>query len=387
MPAEANVSREELLIRKRYRGRLGQIRIYLGKLFRMFLHQKDWKVLPMAALVGGLVGIVIRSRMFLTMEGTLISSLAVACVCLWNGCFNSIQVICRERDVVKREHRSGMHISSYIASHMIYQALLCLLQTGITVYILASIGVHFPRHSVLWNDFMPEFFISLFLITYAADMMSLWISAFCHTTTAAMTVMPVVLIFQLVFSGGLMSLPERMQPIQNYVISNVGLKLVAAEADYNNLEMRTAWDTVAQMKNEEISGSFTVGLLADMLHEPDNPTLQKLRAIEILKGGTFLGTLTVGDIADQMTEDNPDAKELRETEITYDTTVGDVLEILGEDRVRDYVVEKSTHVAQDPDYTYDAAHIIAYWLDLMIFAAVFAFGATVTLEFIDKDKR
>ena len=88
-----------------------------------------------------------------------------------------------------------------------------------------------------------------------------------------------------------------------------------------------------------------------------------------------------------MTEDNPDAKELRETEITYDTTVGDVLEILGEDRVRDYVVEKSSHVAQDPNYTYDAAHIIAYWLDLMIFAAIFAFGAMITLEFIDKDKR
>ena len=38
-----------------YRGRLEQVRIYLGKLLRMFIYQNDWKVLPMAALVAGMV--------------------------------------------------------------------------------------------------------------------------------------------------------------------------------------------------------------------------------------------------------------------------------------------------------------------------------------------
>ena len=47
------------------------------------------------------------------MEGTLMGAFAIACVCIWTGSFNSIQVICRERDVIKREHRAGMHISSY----------------------------------------------------------------------------------------------------------------------------------------------------------------------------------------------------------------------------------------------------------------------------------
>ena len=84
-------------IRIRYRGRFSQIQIYLGKLLRMFLYQSDWKVLPMSAMVAGLVGLVIRRRFFTTMEGTLMSALAVTCLCLWNGCFNSIQVICRER--------------------------------------------------------------------------------------------------------------------------------------------------------------------------------------------------------------------------------------------------------------------------------------------------
>ena len=38
----------------RYRGRIAQIRICLGKLLRMFLYQNDWKALPMAAIIAGL---------------------------------------------------------------------------------------------------------------------------------------------------------------------------------------------------------------------------------------------------------------------------------------------------------------------------------------------
>ena len=49
-----------------------------------------------------------------------------------------------------------------------------------------------------------DFGISMFLITYASDMLSLWVSSLARTTTAAMTIMPFVLIFQLVFSGGML---------------------------------------------------------------------------------------------------------------------------------------------------------------------------------------
>ncbi|MBO5497642.1 MAG: hypothetical protein J5967_09590, partial [Oscillospiraceae bacterium] len=102
----------------RYSGRIEQVGIYFKKFLRMFLYQSDWKVLPMSALIAGLVGMVMNASLFQTMEGTMMGAFALVMVCIWNGCFNSIQVICRERDVIKREHRSGMHISSYIAAHM-----------------------------------------------------------------------------------------------------------------------------------------------------------------------------------------------------------------------------------------------------------------------------
>ena len=268
-------------IRMRYRGRFSQIQIYLGKLLRMFLYQSDWKVLPMSAMVAGLVGLVIRRRFFATMEGTLMSALAVTCLCLWNGCFNSIQVICRERDVIKREHRSGMHISSYIAAHMIYQALLCLLQTGITLYVMRAVGVRYPTEGLITRFFIVEFSISLFLITYAADMMSLWISALSRTTTAAMTIMPVVLIVQLVFSGGMMSLPERAEPITGVIISNYGLKLIATQANYNAQPLGSAWGTVERMKGNEIKTTLTMGQILDYLGDPANPQAEQIRSVKL----------------------------------------------------------------------------------------------------------
>ena len=373
-------------IRIRYRGRINQVPIYLGKLLRMFLYQNDWKVLPMAAMVAGLVGLVIRRRFFTTMEGTLMSALAITCVCIWNGCFNSIQVICRERDVIKREHRSGMHISSYIVSHMIYQALLCLLQTVITLYVTLLVGVKYPIEGFFTPFFLIDFSISLFLITYAADMMSLWISALCRTTTTAMTVMPIVLILQLVFSGGMMSLPARAEPITNLIISNYGLKLITAQADYNNLPLGSAWNTVQRMRNNEIKGEVTVGQILDFLNDEENPNAQVIRDIEITEDGLILQKLTVGDLVDMINADE-DSEKLRDQTMLIDTTVDEVIRVIGEERVHDYVVETTSAAAREDAYELSALNILSYWMYLILFALAFAALATITLEFIDRDKR
>ena len=194
--------------RIRHRGRFSQVWIYLGKFLRMFIYQNEWKVLPMAAVIAGLVAMVIRSMLFLSKEGTMMGTLALVCVAIWNGCFNSIQVICRERDVVKREHRTGMHVSSNILAHLIYQAILCLLQTGLTMYICRVVGVKFPAQGMFTPWMIVDIGITMFLVSFAADVLALWMSSLARNTTAAMTLMPFILIFQLVFAGSVIPLPE-----------------------------------------------------------------------------------------------------------------------------------------------------------------------------------
>lgn len=305
-------------------GRLSQTIIYLGKLFRMFIFQNDWKVLPMSAIVAGLVAFAVGANIYKTMEGTLTGTFALACVCIWNGFFNSIQVICRERAIVKREHRSGLHISAYMAAHVIYQAVLCVLQVIIMIFVCTSMGVVMPQKSLVTSWPILDIGITLFFITFAADMLALLVSAFARTTTAAMTIMPFLLIVQLIFSGGFFNLPEAAMPLTNLTATKWGLTALCAQGDYNSLPMVSVWNSAVKMKDIDVEG--------------EKPVLHVLQYIE----------------------DND---------------------------LRDEVLMQTAEHNRNPDYDFNIDIVSRCWQWLIFWAAAYILIATVLLERIDKDKR
>lgn len=252
-----------------HRGRLGQIPIYLGKCFRSFLFMDDWKVLPMSAVIAGVVALVGCQYLFVTMEGTTTGAFALICVCIWNGMFNSIQVVCRERNIVKREHRSGMHISSYIIAHMIYQAFLCVLQTIITIFVCRAAGVYFPYAGVMTRWFLLDAGITLFLVTYSADMLSLMVSSIVSTPTAAMTVVPFILIVQLVFSGTMFQLGDSVAFLSNLTISKWGMECICSVGNFNSLPMVSLWNQLFSYRSLEIGGQYPVKAVTDFMIQND----------------------------------------------------------------------------------------------------------------------
>ena len=367
----------------RHRRRIDQVGIYFGKLIRMFLYQNDWKVIPMAMLIAAVVSIVVKKDFFVNMEGTLKGALALSCIGIWNGCFNSIQVICRERDIVKREHRAGLHISSYILSHMLYQLILCLLQTVATVVILVAIGIKFPYWGVISNHMLVDIGITVFLITYAADMMALFISAIVRSTTTAMTIMPFLLIVQLIFSGGIFVLPEWSDTIAKFTISHYGVRCIAAEAGFNDLPSTTAWNTLEKMKDSDIPVSITKGELAKMFQNEDITAVSNLRDIDVRITKDY--SLKLGEIGDTV------IKEYNLTEnndaITFSFTIRDMIDLVGAEAVEKYVKEKTSATMRKDYYEQTRENVAKYWGALALFALVCAILATISLEFIDKDKR
>ena len=307
-----------------YRGRLEQTLIYLGKLFRMFIYQNDWKALPMAALIAGLVTFVVGQNLYVTQEGTLTGCFALVCICVWNGFFNSIQVVCRERGVIKREHRAGLHITSYIAAHMIYQACLCAAQVLITIVICRIANITFPARGLVTNSFILDLAITLFLITYAADILSLMVSCMVNNTTTAMTVMPFLLIFQLLFSGGFFELKGPVTRVSDFTVSKWGLNSLCAIGNYNKLGMVTLWNTVFKFRNIEVEG--------------EKPLLQAIKDLE-------------------------------------------------QRNMVDEIVLRSGEYNQSADYVSTAANVTNCWFHLILFIVIFAVLAVLFLEFIDKDKR
>ena len=309
----------------KHKGRLPQTGVYLGKLFRMFIFQSDWKVFPMAAVIAGLVCYVVGDGLFRSMEGTLLGTFAVSCICIWNGFFNSIQVICRERAIIKREHRSGMHITSYVLAHMIYQACLCLGQTLVTLYVCILMKVQFPVRSLITGNVLVDIGITVFLTTYAADMMSLMVSAFVRSTTTAMTVMPFLLIFQLVFSGGFFSLTGTAEKLTNFTVAKWGLTALCSQGAYNELPMVSMWNSMTKLRNLEVEGQKPVQILIDMAEEQE--------------GG------------------------------------------------KEAVMLKCAEYNQNPNYDAIPERVLLCWSRLILFILIFASLSVGSLEYVDKDRR
>ena len=321
--AQSETNSKELKDLK-YTGRMGQTFIYLIKLLRIFVFQSDWIVLPMAAIIAAMVSIAVGGGLFLTMEGTFQGTFALCCVGIWNGFFNSIQSICRERDVIKREHRAGLHITSYVLAHTIYQTMLCALQTAITLSVCHLCGVYYPSKGVITGNFVAELYITVFLITLSSDLLALMISAMVRTTTAAMTVMPFMLIVQLVFAG-FFTLPDMLNDVSDLMISKWGVQGLCAVGHYNDLPAVVIWNKMAK----------------------------------------------AGD----------------KVELGAGYTLKDVMDLVEEQGMKETVQRKLGEASQNVNFDSTIDNVLSAWGMLLIFAFVYDFITVVCLEFIDRDKR
>lgn len=217
--------------------RLQQIKIYTGKCFRVSLHEKGWKIFISSAIITLIICCVTSKDMFATYQDTRNGAFALVCACIWIGIFNSIQSICKERDIIKREHRSGLHISSYIVSHMIYEMVLCVIESIIvTIIIVIANSENLPETGVLCNTFL-ELTITFFLTIYSADALGLMVSSIVKTPNTAMTVMPFVLIIQLVMSGMIFELEGITEWIAKLTIAKWSLNAICTTANVNDMDV------------------------------------------------------------------------------------------------------------------------------------------------------
>lgn len=228
-------------------GRLGQIRVYTGKFFRIFINERDWKVIVFAVVISALLSLVMGSKMFVEKEFTRTGMFAIVSSMVWIGIFNSIQNVCREREIIKREHRTGLHITSYVAAHMIFQAVICAVQ-AVVMIVIYRIFMEFPQKGLVTGNFYVDIFICFFLILYASDMMGLAVSSVVKSTTAAMTVMPFLLIIQLILSGSIFPLTGPAKSISNLTISKWGQRTLLIEANLNEIPSTMLEEELNQLR-------------------------------------------------------------------------------------------------------------------------------------------
>lgn len=220
----------------------GQVNVYLGKCFRLFIHEKQWKNFITSFVLILIIISVTSGDMFKDYPDTKYGLFTVICGCIWVGLFNSIQSICRERAIIKREYRTGLKLSAYITAHAIYEAFLCAIETMIILVLLyIRYGSNIEAEGLITAS-AADLYVTFFLVVFGADTMAMFVSSLVRKENTAMTIMPFILIVQLVMSGAIFSLGEATGTVANVTISKWGLEAALRISDKSTLLFGSAID-------------------------------------------------------------------------------------------------------------------------------------------------
>lgn len=233
--------------------RFRQTKIYLGKHFRNF-EKNSIGFIAFGAIISLIVVWVIRKNMFETYDSTKSGFFAIISICIWVGIFNSIQQICKERREIKYDHMLGMHISSYVIAHVIYQFILCLSES-IVMIVIYKVFIDFPKDGIIFSNSIIEYFLTILIIIFTSDMLGIAISSIVKSPNIAMTVMPFVLVIQLIFSGVLFTLEGNVDKFSKITVSKWGMEAIGSIGDLNNeelpLKISAVYPNVVRLEVEE----------------------------------------------------------------------------------------------------------------------------------------
>lgn len=194
-------------------------------------------------LAAGITVWIAGEDMFLNMESTKSACFILVCAGIWGGLFNSIQVVVKERKSIRRDYASGaLRIGCYTASRAFLQLFLCLFQSA--VLCMSLLGIHWaygntvPAHGLVMSSAMVEYFITLFLIVYAADTLGLCISCIVKNEQLASQLSPYILIVQLLFSGVLFEMKGFASNVSALMLSRWGMEALGSISNLNALSLR-----------------------------------------------------------------------------------------------------------------------------------------------------
>lgn len=221
----------------------------LGILLRQGLRVLIWNKVNLLIsllfplLAAGITVWIAGKDMFLNMESTKSACFIIVCAAIWGGLFNSIQTVVRERKNVRRDYVSGaLRISCYTLSRAIIQMILCAFQSA--VLCLSFYGVHWayktelPSQGLVFSSAILEYYITLFLLVFAADTLGLCISCVVKNEQLASQLSPYILIVQLLFSGVLFAMEGTASNVSALMLSRWGMEALGSISNLNELPLR-----------------------------------------------------------------------------------------------------------------------------------------------------
>ncbi|MDF2538601.1 MAG: hypothetical protein K0S76_1622 [Herbinix sp.] len=257
-PQESDKKKVSVKDKKNKKSTLKQTVILSKRYVKLLLNDKQRMLLLLlqAPLLAVLIYLVANGKQFDEYEMTKSILFALSCCAFWIGILNSIQEVCKERVILKREHLTGLKLTAYVNSKFVVLGALCLIQSLLLIGVF-SLLIGVPEEGVYLPAFV-EMYITTFLTAFSATGMGLFVSSLFINADRAMTVAPVLLMPQILFSGLVFKLSGVSEKISYAVNCRWTMEGYGTTSNLNSLTLRMQEQIPTLVHEAEDFFEFTV---------------------------------------------------------------------------------------------------------------------------------
>lgn len=226
---------ERTKINKKNKSFFRQLMILISRYIKLITNdfQQLFLLIAQAPVVAILLAMVASEDIYTSYDDTKAIIFSIGCASIWLGLLNSVQEICKEKVILQKEHMADLKLSSYLLSKFIVQGIIAFIQATLLVGIFQKI-VGSSENSILINGYWDIQFVS-FLSILAAASTGLFISAVVKNSNIAMSVIPLILVPQLLYSGMLFKLDEITDFVSNFVLCRWTVEALGTSVKLNDL--------------------------------------------------------------------------------------------------------------------------------------------------------
>lgn len=216
-----------------------QIGTLTARYLKLIFNEPGWllAMLLCVPLLSIFVKLVSGEQTFVTYSDTYKSLFTLICVPVFIGLLTANGEICKERDVLYREYTANLHLSSYLVSKLITLFLVNVIQSLLLVLSVFILVDNIPESGLL----MPapiECFFTVLLTMYSTTCMGLLVSAIAPSRNVATSLLSVLLVPQIVFSGAVFELKDFTRAFANIIHAFWGTSSLAISFDMEGMEMQ-----------------------------------------------------------------------------------------------------------------------------------------------------
>lgn len=239
------------------KNRLKQLTVLSARYLKLVANdrQRLTLILLQAPLLAFLISFVANGKQFEQYEMTKSLLFALSCSAFWIGMLNAIQEICKERTILKREFMTGLSLTSYISSKILVLGMLSLIQSVLVTGVFGLL-VGIPDDGIMMHPF-AELLITTFITAVSSAAMGLFVSSLFTNADRAMTVAPILLMPQILFSGLIFKLDGISEMISWFAVCRWSMESYGTTANLNDLPLRLQQEGVMIPHEAEDFFEFT----------------------------------------------------------------------------------------------------------------------------------